>query len=79
MLHLHHVDMKLTTSPVRIPALRATETYRVVHAWMERTLADETLQPQPQTKVVGQGLEAVQVGIDMLRKGLSAVKLVVRI
>jgi len=46
---------------------------------MERALADGTLQPQPQTKVVGKGLEAVQAGMDMLREGVSAMKLVISI
>jgi len=46
---------------------------------MEKALANGTLQPQPQAKVVGEGLEAVQMGMDMLREGLSAVKLVVKI
>jgi len=46
---------------------------------MEKALADEMLQPQPRSKVVGEGLEAVQMGMDMLREGVSAVKLVVKI
>lgn len=53
--------------------------YGVVHAWMERALADGTLQPRPLAKVVGKGLEAVQTGMDMLKEGVSAVKLVVNI
>ena len=64
---------------MRIPALRASETYGIVHSWMEKALADEMLQPQPRSKVVGEGLEAVQMGMDMLREGVSAVKLVVKI
>jgi len=46
---------------------------------MEKALANGTLQPQPRAKIVGEGLEAVQMGMDMLRKGVSAVKLVVKI
>ena len=64
---------------MRIPGLRASEAYGIVHTWMEKALANGTLQPQPRAKIVGEGLEAVQMGMDMLRKGVSAVKLVVKI
>ena len=64
---------------MRIPALRASETYGIVHTWLEKALANGTLQPQPQAKIVGEGLDAVQTGMDMLKEGVSAVKLVVKV
>jgi len=64
---------------VSIPSLRASKTYDVVHVWMAKALEDGTLQPKPDPMVVGEGLESIQLGLDTVRRGVSATKIVVRL
>ena len=66
-------------SAVSIPSLRASKTYDIVHAWMAKALEAGTLQPKPDPMVVGEGLESIQLGLDTVRKGVSATKIVVRL
>ncbi|QIW99545.1 hypothetical protein AMS68_005063 [Peltaster fructicola] len=61
------------------PSLMGTVTYDRVHAFMAGALQDGRLQPKPEANVVGQGLGSIQHGIDVLRRGVSAQKIVVRI
>jgi hypothetical protein len=49
----------------------------VFHDYLIKALETGQLKPAPPAKVVGTGLEAVQGGMDDLRKGVSATKLVV--
>lgn len=46
---------------------------------MERALADEILQPKPDPMIIGEGLESIQLGIDTVRKGVSATKVIVKL
>ncbi|KAF2768831.1 GroES-like protein [Teratosphaeria nubilosa] len=69
----------LTKFLVSIPALKGSRTHAEVHAWMSRALADGSLQCKPDPYVIGEGLESVQAGIDMVRNGVSATKVVVRL
>ncbi|KAK4541884.1 hypothetical protein LTR36_007248 [Oleoguttula mirabilis] len=62
-----------------IPSLMGSKTYDTVHAWMTKALDDGTLQPKPDPMVVGEGLGSVQLGLDTIRKGVSAAKVVVRL
>ncbi|CAK4034991.1 Zinc-binding alcohol dehydrogenase domain-containing cipB [Lecanosticta acicola] len=62
-----------------IPALRQSNTYDIIHAWMPKALANGTLQPKPDPWVIGEGLEFVQQGVDTVRKGVSATKIVVKL
>lgn len=62
-----------------IPSLIGSKTFETVHKWMAKALAEGTLQPKPDPTVVGQGLESIQSGLDILRKGVSATKVVVRL
>jgi len=64
---------------VSIPALRASKTYDIVHTWMAKALKDGTLQPKPDPMVIGERLESIQLGLDIVRKGVSATKVVVRL
>lgn len=57
----------------------ASETYSHVHGFMTTALADGRLQPKPDPSVVGEGLESIQKAIDVVRQGVSAQKIVVRI
>lgn len=62
-----------------IPALRETQMIDVLHTWMAQALEDGTLQCKPDSTVVGEGLDSVQLGLDVLRRGVSATKIVVRL
>ena len=62
-----------------IPALRGSRAYDIVHSWMAASLAKGALQPKPDPLVVGEGLESIQFGIDTVRKGVSATKVIIRL
>lgn len=62
-----------------IPSLRGSKAYNVVHMWMAKALEDGTLQPKPDPMIVGEKLESIQLGLDTVRKGVSAAKVVVRL
>ena len=50
------------------------------HVWNSfapEALANGTLKAKPDAQIVGHGLESVQKGVDLLRKGVSARKIVV--
>jgi hypothetical protein len=64
---------------VSIPSLRGTRTNDLLHKWMGQALKDGTLQCKPDPMVVGAGLESIQLGLDVLRKGVSATKVTVRL
>ncbi|KAI5362220.1 Putative GroES-like superfamily, alcohol dehydrogenase-like, NAD(P)-binding domain superfamily [Septoria linicola] len=61
-----------------IPALRAGPVYNIVHNWMANALANSTLKPRPDPEVIGEGLDFVQAGIDKVRQGVSAAKVVIK-
>ena len=44
---------------------------------MAKALESGQLQPKPDSMVVGEGLESIQLGLDTARKGVSATKVVV--
>jgi hypothetical protein len=64
---------------VSIPSLRGTNINDLLHKWMGQALEDGTLQCKPDPMVVGEGLESIQLGLDVLRKGVSAAKVTVRL
>lgn len=64
---------------VSIPDLIRSEQYGQVHKWLASALTDGSLQCKPDSMVVGEGLESIQKGIDILRKGVSAAKVVVKL
>lgn len=64
---------------VSIPALRETRLNDLLHTWMAQALEDATLQCKPDPVVMRYGLESIQLGLDALRKGVSATKIVVRL
>lgn len=47
--------------------------------WLRENLVKGVIKPSPKPKVVGKGLEVINVGLDMLSKGVSCTKLVVEI
>jgi hypothetical protein len=64
---------------VSIPALRGTKMIDLLHTWMAQALEDGTLKCKPDFMVVGTGLESIQLGLNIVRKGVSATKIVVRL
>jgi len=64
---------------VSIPSLRDSKIYGIVHTWMANALEVGTLLPKPDPMVVGEGLESIQLGINIVRKGVSATKVVIRL
>nr|POE63248.1 dehydrogenase azaj [Quercus suber] len=58
---------------VMIPALIGTQTYNIVHRWMERALDSGNLQPKPDPMIIGEGLEYIQRGLDACRQGEASV------
>jgi hypothetical protein len=49
----------------------------IFEAFLPKALAAATFQSKPSAEVVGKGLEAVQGGLDELKKGVSAKKYVI--
>ncbi|KAJ5793961.1 hypothetical protein N7457_000560 [Penicillium paradoxum] len=47
--------------------------------WLRENLAIGTIRPSPEPMVVGKGLEAINAGLDVLRRGVSCSKLVVEV
>ncbi|KAH6999354.1 chaperonin 10-like protein [Ilyonectria destructans] len=47
--------------------------------WLRENLAKGSISPSPEPRVVGKGLGAINVGLDMLQQGVSCVKLVVEV
>ena len=45
--------------------------------FLPEALKNGQFKPAPPAKVVGKGLESIQEGIDTLRKGVSATKIVI--
>lgn len=50
-----------------------------IGTWLRENLATGDIKPSPEPKVVGNGLEAINAGLDMIVQGVSCVKLVVEI
>lgn len=59
--------------------INSPEIPTAVHSWMTEALRDGSLKPKPDPVVVGHGLEHVQTGMDTLKKGVSAAKVVVEL
>jgi NADPH:quinone reductase-like Zn-dependent oxidoreductase len=53
--------------------------FRYWMGWMREKLANGAIRPSPEPKVVGNGLETINAGLDMLRQGVSCSKLVVEV
>lgn len=47
--------------------------------WLAQNLANGSIRPSPELRVVGRGLEAINAGLDILAQGVSCTKLVVEI
>ncbi len=47
--------------------------------WLKENLAQGTIRPSPEPRVVGKGLGAINAGLDMLLQGVSCMKLVVEV
>ena len=62
-----------------IPDLFRSEHYGQVHAWLASALKDGALRCKPDPMIIGTGLGRIQEGIDTLRKGVSAAKVVVKL
>lgn len=78
MVH-HHTDSD--RSPVCAPVVHApSHAYigkAVFHDFLITALKTGQFKPAPPAKVIGSGLESVQKGMDELKKGVSATKIVV--
>lgn len=47
--------------------------------WTRENLANGTIRPSPEPRIVGNGLGAINAGLDMLLRGVSCTKLVVEV
>ncbi|CRL28034.1 Alcohol dehydrogenase superfamily, zinc-containing [Penicillium camemberti] len=47
--------------------------------WLRENLANGTIKPSPEPRVLGKGLGAINAGLDVLLKGVSCTKLVVEV
>ncbi|KAJ5256979.1 hypothetical protein N7478_013083 [Penicillium angulare] len=47
--------------------------------WLREKLANGTIRPSPEPRVVGKGVGAINAGLDMLLRGVSCTKLVVEV
>ncbi|KAK1998061.1 GroES-like protein [Colletotrichum falcatum] len=47
--------------------------------WLRENLAKGTVWPSPEPKVIGQGLDALNEGLNILRQGVSCTKLVIEV
>src|SRR3569833_2359248 len=50
-----------------------------VGTWLRENLANGSVRPSPEPTVVGKGLGAINIGLDLLHRGVSCTKLVVEI
>lgn len=48
-------------------------------SWLRENLAKGVIRPSPEPRIVGKGLGAINVGLDMLLEGVSCTKLVVEV
>lgn len=62
-----------------IPNFVPSPEYWTVRKWLAKALADGSMQCKPDAKIVGHGLDSIQAGFDILRKGVSAAKVVITI
>ena len=60
-----------------IRTMFATEIPSKIHAWVGKAFEEGRMVPKLDATVVGHGLEQVQEGLNRLRNGVSATKLVV--
>ncbi|KAL2810544.1 chaperonin 10-like protein [Aspergillus granulosus] len=58
---------------------RLTQFRYWIGTWLRENLGNGNIRPSPEPRVVGKGVEAINVGLDELTKGVSCVKLVVEI
>lgn len=70
------VDMKPFLSTDIIQSTLASEVFTDL---VPRALEQGKLRAVPQAKVIGTGLESIQAGIDLLEKGVSATKIVIKL
>lgn len=47
--------------------------------WLRKNLANGTIRPSPEPRVVGEGVGAINAGLDVLLRGVSCTKLVVKV
>lgn len=78
-MHLTRYQRTQLIVSVSIPHLFRSEQYGKVHKWMSAALKDGSLQSKPNPMIVGHGLESIQKGVDVSRKGVSAAKVVVKL
>ncbi|KAJ5602384.1 hypothetical protein N7537_005340 [Penicillium hordei] len=48
-------------------------------AWLRENLANGTIRPSPEPRIVGKGLGAINAGLDVLLRGVSCTKLIVEV
>jgi NADPH:quinone reductase-like Zn-dependent oxidoreductase len=72
------VEMPFVLAPKEPEAFKQHFSY-ACNTWLKEKLEDGTFVPGPKTKVVGKGVESIDVGLDELRAGISGVKLVVEL
>ena len=58
---------------------RRLEHFQYVSTWTNMNLARRTIRPSPEPRVVGKGLEGINAGLEILRRGVSCAKLVIEV
>lgn len=60
-----------------IPSMFESGLVAEFHAWLGKALQNGTVVPKPDPLIAGHGLEAIQGALDVLKKGVSAAKVIV--
>ncbi|RDW79284.1 zinc-binding alcohol dehydrogenase family protein [Aspergillus mulundensis] len=72
------VEVKFVLPPME-PAAREQHKNQVFHGWLKPGLENGTVVPSPQVQLVEGGLEGLNAALDIIKDGVSATKLVVKV
>ncbi|KAL4737150.1 chaperonin 10-like protein [Aspergillus similis] len=75
---LEGVEVKFVMPPME-PTAQAGHFNEVFQGWLKSGLENGTVLPSPKVKVAEGGLEGLNAALDIMKQGVSATKLVVRI
>ncbi|KAL4993933.1 chaperonin 10-like protein [Aspergillus recurvatus] len=75
---LKGVEVKFVMPPME-PTAQAGHFNEVFQGWLKPGLENGTVVPSPRVKVIEGGLEGLNAALDMMKQGVSATKLVVKV
>ncbi|MCJ1447614.1 MAG: hypothetical protein MMC23_008125 [Stictis urceolatum] len=74
------LPQSVTTKQVFAALIPSSDAGKAIYKdWLPTALSTGQFKPSPQPKVVGEGLASIQTGIDTLKNGVSATKIVVKL